>query len=152
MSKPYGSTPSKNTKDQSTPRIACDNVDHSDIVNDIIPLSIVLGQVPTKRRAKKPIVKKVKPSPISKYSNPYESVQIPSSEIRNIKPFLAVKKHHSMTSLYLDPIKTTDVEPDVLVSAKGFVFPKVVGSVESFEKSDSGNVSLDNPRSDKTLG
>lgn len=57
-----------------------------------------------------------------------------------------------MTILYLDPIKTTDVEIDIVASAKGFVVPKVVGNVESSEKSDYGAVSLDNPRYDKTLG
>ncbi|XP_050889927.1 uncharacterized protein LOC127095256 [Lathyrus oleraceus] len=57
-----------------------------------------------------------------------------------------------MTNLYLDPIKTTGVEPDVVASAKGFVVPQAVGSVKSSEKSDSGTISLDNSRSDKTLG
>lgn len=56
-----------------------------------------------------------------------------------------------MTILYLDPIKTTDVEPNVV--------PIVMGSVESTAKlgsekprSNSSAVSLDNPRSDNTLG
>ncbi|KAI5416626.1 hypothetical protein KIW84_041597 [Lathyrus oleraceus] len=56
-----------------------------------------------------------------------------------------------MTSVYLGPIKTTDVEPDVVASTKGFVAPKVVGSVESSEKYNSSTVSLDKPKSDKTL-
>lgn len=96
-------------------------------------------------------MKKSKPSTVSKSSNPYGSVQIPSSEIRNIEVFIAVKKPHSMTSVYLGPIKTTDVEPDVVASTKGFVAPKVVGSVESSEKYNSSTVSLDKPKSDKTL-
>ncbi|KAI5442861.1 hypothetical protein KIW84_011766 [Lathyrus oleraceus] len=54
-----------------------------------------------------------------------------------MEPSVAVKKPHYMTSLYLDLIKTTNVELDVVASIKG---------------SDSGTVSLDNPRSDKTLG
>lgn len=59
-----------------------------------------------------------------------------------------------MSSLYLDPIKITNVELDVIASTKGSIVPKVVGSVELTEKSgsDSSTVSLDNPRSDKTLG
>lgn len=64
-----------------------------------------------------------------------------------------------MSTLYLDPIKTINAEPDVVASAKGSVVPKVVGRFESAEKvgpekpgSDSGTVSLDNPRSDKTVG
>ncbi|KAI5401313.1 hypothetical protein KIW84_065965 [Lathyrus oleraceus] len=124
MSKPSSSTPSKSTKDQLVPMIVFANVDHSDVVTDVVPLSIVPGHVPTKRRARTPIMKKAKPS---------------------IKP-------HLMTSLYLDPIKTTDVEPDVAASAKGYVIPKVVGSVESSGKSDTGTISLNKPRSDKTLG
>ncbi|XP_050917850.1 uncharacterized protein LOC127135075 [Lathyrus oleraceus] len=152
MSKPSSSTPRKSTKDQSAPRIACANVDHSDVVTDVVPLSIVPGHVPTKRRPITPTMKKAKPSSVSKSSNPYGSVQIPSSEIRNIEPSIAVKKPHSMTSLYIDPIKTTDVEPDVVASAKGSIVPIVVDSVESSEKSNSSTVSLDNPRYDKSLG
>ncbi|KAI5407033.1 hypothetical protein KIW84_053334 [Lathyrus oleraceus] len=124
MSKPSGSTPSKSTKDKSAPRISCANVDHSDVVTNFVPLSIIPRHVPTKRRDRTLNVKKAKPS----------------------------TKPHSMTSLYLDPIKTTYVEPDVVAYAKGFIVPKVVGSVKSSEKSNSGTVSLDNPRSNKTLG
>ncbi|KAI5398882.1 hypothetical protein KIW84_064317 [Lathyrus oleraceus] len=115
-------------------------------------LKAASGHVPTKRRAKTPIVKKDKPSILSKSSNPSGSVQIPSSEIRNIEPFIAVKKPHSTNNLYLSPIKTIDVEPDVVASAKGSIVPKVVGNVESSEKSNFGTVSLYKPRSDKTLG
>ncbi|XP_050889941.1 uncharacterized protein LOC127095271 [Lathyrus oleraceus] len=151
MSKLSGLTPSKNTIDQSPPRIACANVDHSDVVTDVGPLSIVPRHVPTKRRARTPTVKKARPSTITKSSNPSRSVQTPSSKIRNIEPSVVVKKPHSMTILYLDPIKTTDVEPNVV--------PIVMGSVESTAKPGSGKtrsnssvVSLDNPRSDNTLG
>ncbi|XP_050876671.1 uncharacterized protein LOC127080394 [Lathyrus oleraceus] len=61
--------------------------------------------VPTKRRPRTPTGKKARPS---------------------IKP-------HSMTSLYLDPIKTMYVKPDVVASTKGFGVPKSV--VKSLEKS-----------------
>lgn len=145
--------------DQSVPMIACANMDYSDVVTDVIHLSVVTGHVPTKRRARTPTGKKARPSTISKYSNPSRSVQIPSTEIRNIEPSVTVKKPHSMTRLYLDPIKTTNVEPDVVASTKSYVIPKVRGNVDStkkpgFEKpgSDSSTVSIDNPRSDKTLG
>ncbi|XP_050915165.1 uncharacterized protein LOC127130144 [Lathyrus oleraceus] len=97
-------------------------------------------------------MKKAKPSTVSKSSNPFGLIQIPSTKIRNINPSVVVKKPHSMTSLYLDPIKSIDVEPNVIASAKGYVVPKVVGNDESFERSNSGIVSLDNPRFDKTLG
>ncbi|XP_050896386.1 uncharacterized protein LOC127103151 [Lathyrus oleraceus] len=134
-------------------------MDYLDVVTDVIPLSMVPRHVPTKRRARTHTGKKVRPSTVSKSSNPYGSVQILSSEIRNIDPSVAVKKPHYMNNLYLGPIKTTNVEPDVVASAKGSIVPKAVGSVESTEKpefekpeSDSGIVSIDNPRSDKTLG
>ena len=125
-----------------------------DVVIDDIPLSMVPGQVPTKRRARTPTGKKARPSTVRKYSNSSRSVQFSSSEIRNIEPFVVVKKPHFMTSLYLDLIKTTNVEPDVVASAKGFVVPKAVGNVESTEKSryDSGIISINNPIFDKTLG
>ncbi|KAI5387401.1 hypothetical protein KIW84_073508 [Lathyrus oleraceus] len=159
MSKPSDSTPSKSIIDQSPHRIACANMDYLDVVTDVIPLSMVPRHVPTKRRARTHTGKKVRPSTVSKSSNPYGSVQILSSEIRNIDPSVAVKKPHYMNNLYLGPIKTTNVEPDVVASAKGSIVPKAVGSVESTEKpefekpeSDSGIVSIDNPRSDKTLG
>ena len=51
-----------------------------------------------------------------------------------MEPSIFVKKPHSMNNLYLDIIKTTDVEPEVVASTKGYVVPKVVGSVESFGK------------------
>lgn len=89
-------------------------MDYSDVVIDVVPLSMVPGHTPTKRRARTPIGKKARPSTVSKSSNPFRSVQIPSSEIRNIDPSVAVKKPHSITSLYLDPIKTKNVEPDVV--------------------------------------
>ncbi|KAI5428576.1 hypothetical protein KIW84_033536 [Lathyrus oleraceus] len=77
------------------------------------------------------------PSTVSKSSNPSGSVQIPSSQITNIEPYVPAKKPHFMTNLYLNLIKTTDVKPGVVASAKGV---------------DSGTISIDNPRSDKTLG
>lgn len=52
-----------------------------------------------------------------------------------------------------------DVEPAVVASTKSSVVPKAMGSVDStlkpgFEKLgfDSGTVSIDNPKSNKTLG
>ncbi|XP_050896478.1 uncharacterized protein LOC127103258 [Lathyrus oleraceus] len=104
-------------------------MDHSDVVTNVVPLTIVLVHIPTKRRARTPTVKMDKPSTVSKYSNPSGSVQIPSSEIRNIQPFVVVKKPHSMTNLYLDPIKTTNIESDVIASAKGSIVPKVMDTI-----------------------
>ncbi|KAI5406070.1 hypothetical protein KIW84_052716 [Lathyrus oleraceus] len=127
------------------------NMDHLDVVIDAIPLSIVPGHVPTKRRARTPTMKKARPSTVCKSSNPYGSVQIPFNDYRNIEPSFAIKKPHSMTSLYLDPIKTTDVEHDVVASTKGFVVPKVVGSVKSTEKPSSEKLGSDFGTSDVVL-
>ncbi|KAI5398626.1 hypothetical protein KIW84_064118 [Lathyrus oleraceus] len=97
----------KNTNDQSAPRIAYGNMDHSDAITDFVPLSIVLGHVLIKRRARTPTVKRL-----------------------------------SLQFLYLDPIKTTDVKPDVVTSAKGYVAAKAVGSVGSTEKPGSNSCTV----------
>lgn len=57
-----------------------------------------------------------------------------------------------MISLYLEPIKTPNVEPDVITSSERPVVTNVVGSVGTSEKSASETVSLDSPRDEKTLG
>lgn len=61
-------------------------------------------------------------------------------------------KPHTMPSLYLDPIKPLHVEPNVDVTAKSFDVMNVVAGVETSSKSVSENVSVGNPRSEKTLG
>lgn len=57
-----------------------------------------------------------------------------------------------MTNLYLEPIKTPNVEPNVVTFAKGPIVLNVVGSVGTCEKYASEIVSLVNPRAEKTLG
>lgn len=54
MSKLSGSTPCKSTIDPSHPRIVCANVAHSDVITYFVPLSMVPGHVPTKRRDRTP--------------------------------------------------------------------------------------------------
>lgn len=57
-----------------------------------------------------------------------------------------------MTSLYLEPIKTPNVETNVITYVKGLVVANVVGSVGTSEKSSSETVSIDKPRVEKTPG
>lgn len=59
MSKPYGLTPNKSTIDKSPPRIACANMDYSDFVIDVVPLTMVPGHVLTIRRARTLIGKRL---------------------------------------------------------------------------------------------
>ncbi|XP_050902793.1 uncharacterized protein LOC127115250 [Lathyrus oleraceus] len=56
-----------------------------------------------------------------------------ASDVRNFEPITAIKKPHSMNSLYLDPI---NVEPNVDASTKSYVVPKVMGNVETFENTN----------------
>lgn len=79
-------------------------------------------------------------------------VQIPHSDVRNVESSVAIKKPHTMTSLYLEPIKTPNVEPNVVTSAKGPIVLNDVGSVGTSEKYASETVSIVNPRAEKTLG
>lgn len=97
-------------------------------------------------------MKRVKTSNVSGSSTPSVSVQKPHSKIRNVESSVADKKPHTMTSLYLEHIKTPNVDPDVVTSTKGHVVTNVMGSVGTSEKSASKIVSLDNPRAEKTLG
>lgn len=78
--------------------------------------------MPQQRRTKTSIVKKAKPSYVRESSSPFAPVQLPSSDIRNVESLVIVKKPHSMTSLYDDPLKNPNVYPDVVTCAKYPVF------------------------------
>lgn len=80
------------------------------------------------------------------------SVQKLPSEVKNVESSIAEKKPHTMKSLYLEPIKTPNVEPDVVTSTKGHVVANVVGSDGTSKKFASETISLDNPRAEKALG
>ena len=56
-----------------------------------------------------------------------------SKSVKTLEPSTTVKKPHSMTSLYLDPIS---VEPNVGVSKDGPNMPNVMEDVEAFETSN----------------
>ncbi|KAI5431562.1 hypothetical protein KIW84_035665 [Lathyrus oleraceus] len=110
MSKASELTPRKSYKDQVALTPSKDRVTHansrkrsSDVIIDANPIFVVLG------------------------------LQKLPSEVKNVESSIAEKKPHTMTSLYLEPIKTPNVEPDVVTSAKGHVIANVVGSVGTSE-------------------
>ncbi|KAI5424142.1 hypothetical protein KIW84_030380 [Lathyrus oleraceus] len=159
MSKASYSTPNKSSKDQSAPTPSKARVTHanskkhsSDVIIDATPIIVVPGCTPTKRGTKTPATKRAKPSNVSESSTPSLSFQIPPSEVRNVESIVVDKKPYTMTSLYLEPIKTLNVKPDIVTSAKGLFISNIVGSVGTFQKSASKTVSLDNPRDEKILG
>lgn len=152
-------TPNKSSKDQSAITLPKARVAHAnskkgslDVIIDATPITIVPGRVPRKIGTKTPTVKRVKPSNVSESFTPSMSIQIPPNEVRNVESSIADKKPHTMTSLYLKPIRTPDVKTYVVTSAKGLILSNVVGSVGTSGKSSSKTVSLDNPISEKTLG
>lgn len=142
ISKASDSTPNKSSKYQSVPTPSKARVTHvnakegsSNVISDATPIIVVPERVPTKRGTKTPTAKRDKPS-----------------NIRNFESSVAIKKPHNMLSLYLEPIKTPNVEPDVVTSVKGPFVLNVIGSVGTSKKIISETVSLDNPRAEKTLG
>lgn len=130
MSQASVSTTSKRTKEKLNPRIVYTN---SEVINDVVPLSIVHSHTTPIRNPRKTASKKVKLSKVSKYSSSSMSGQMAASDIRNFEPSTTVKKPRSMTSLYLDPI---NVEPNVDASAKSYNVPKVMRNVETYKNTD----------------
>jgi hypothetical protein len=76
---------------------------------------------------------------LTKPDNPVEYVHV-------------VKKPRSMTRLCVDPIKPMHVEPNFDITLHTYDSLNVVADVKTSEKLVSENMSLDNPRSDQTLG
>lgn len=124
MYQPYVSTPNKHTKEQSNPRNIGTDVDYSEVITDVVPLSMVPGHATPIRKPRTSASRKGKPSKVSASSSPY----MVASDVRSLEPSTAVKKPLSMTSMYLDPI---NVEPNVDDYAKKNVVPEVVGNVET---------------------
>jgi len=158
MSKASESIASKSSKDQTGPTLSKTRVTRgnakegsSDYITDATPIPIVPGRVPTKRRTKTLVVKKAKPLNVSEPFNPSMLVQLPPSDVRNVESPVIVKKPHSMTSLYVDPLKFPNVDHDVVTSAKDSVISNVVGNAGTYEKSVLVAVSIGNPRFEKIL-
>ncbi|KAI5383001.1 hypothetical protein KIW84_070417 [Lathyrus oleraceus] len=119
------------------PKSVGTDVDHFEVINDVVPLSIFPVHATPIRKPKTAASKKGKPSKVSTISSPSMAV----SDVRNLDLSNDVRKPHSMSSLYLDPI---NVKVNVDASAKRFVVPEVMGNVETSENTNK-------PRSVMTL-
>lgn len=126
MSQPSISTHSKHTKEQSNPKNVGTETDLSDVITDVVPLSIILVHATPIRKAKTSTSRKGKPSKVSTSSSPSRTAK----NVKTLEPSTTVKKPHSMTNLYLDPIS---VEPNVGVSKYGPVMLNVMEGVEASE-------------------
>ncbi|KAI5447695.1 hypothetical protein KIW84_015232 [Lathyrus oleraceus] len=126
MSQPSVSTPSKHTKEQSNPKNVDTEIDPSDVITDVVPLSMVHVHATPIRKARTSSSRKGKPSKVSTFSSP----SMTARNVKTLEPSTVVKKPHSMTSLYLDPIS---VEPNFGVSEECHVMPNVMEDVEAYE-------------------
>lgn len=104
-------------------------MDLSDVITNVTPLSIVPVYATPIRKAKTSSLRKGKPSKVSTSSSP----SMTTKNIKTFEPSTAVKKPHSITSLYLDPI---NVEPNVGVFKDFSVIPNVMEDVEASETSN----------------
>lgn len=152
MTKASKSTPCKSAKEKSAPtlsRVRTNQTNSKEGIPYVIiydtPITTIPAQAPTKGRSRTPAPKREKPSILSESSNP-------TSNVRDVETTDVVKKPHNMTSLYLDPITTTNFELNVGTSAKEFDVSNVVGSIKTYEKPTSENVNLDNLGAEESLG
>lgn len=114
------------------------------IITNVVPFDIAPPPDPIKRKAQTPAAKRARSFNVSASSAPYVSG-------RKTKPFVVVKEPHSFSSLYLDPINTSNVKTDVDTSAKSSMDPNVVSNIENIERYASEAISLGNPRTNKSL-
>ncbi|XP_050896340.1 uncharacterized protein LOC127103096 [Lathyrus oleraceus] len=137
MSQPSVLTPNKHTKEQSNPKNVDTEVNLFDVITDVVPLSIVPVHATPIRKDRTSASRKGNPSKVSTSSSP----SMTTKKVKTLEPSTAVKKFHSMTSLYLDPIS---VEPNVGVYKECLVIPNVMEDVEASKTSNR-------PRSVTTL-
>ncbi|XP_050909774.1 uncharacterized protein LOC127123616 [Lathyrus oleraceus] len=135
MSQPSLSTSSKHTKEQSNHKNVGTEIDLSDVITDVIPLSMfhVHARTSTSRKGKS--------SKVSTSSSP----SMTARNIKTLESSTVVKKPRSMTSMYLDPIS---VEPNVGDFEEWHVMPNVMEDVEASETSNRPSQRL-TPRIDK---
>ncbi|XP_050920391.1 uncharacterized protein LOC127138028 [Lathyrus oleraceus] len=112
-------------------------MDISDVITDVVPLSIVLVHATPMRKAITSSSIKGKPTKVSTSSTP----SITARNMNDPEPPIVVKKPMSMTSLYLDPI---NIGPNVDVSED---CPAVINVMENVEASGTNS----KPRSVTTL-
>lgn len=122
------STPSKHAKEKLNPKNVDTEIDLSEVVTDVAPLSIALVHATPIRKARISSSWKGKPSKISTSSSP----SMNAKNVKTLETTTVVKKPHSMISLYLDPIS---VEPNVGVSKDYPVMPNVMEDLEASKTS-----------------
>lgn len=126
MSQPSVSTSSKHSKKKSNPKNVSIEIDLSDVITDVVPLSIIPVHATPMRKDKTYSSRKGKPYKVSTSSTP----SMTSRNMNAPEPPTVVKKPHSMSSLYLDPI---NIEPNVDVSKDCPVVKNVMKDVEASE-------------------
>lgn len=100
MSQPSVSTPSKSFKEQANPKNIGIEIGLSNVIADVVPLSIVPIHATPVRKARTSSSRKRNPTKVSTSSTP----SITERNMKDPEPPTGVKKPISMTSLYLDPI------------------------------------------------
>ncbi|KAI5389640.1 hypothetical protein KIW84_075075 [Lathyrus oleraceus] len=104
---------------------------------DVAPLSMVHGHATPIRKSKTSSLRKGKLSKVSTSSSP----SMAASNEKILEASTDIKKPHSMTSLYLEPI---NIEPNVDASAKCPIVENIMENVETYENTSK-------PRSVTTL-
>ncbi|XP_050876887.1 uncharacterized protein LOC127080617 [Lathyrus oleraceus] len=137
MSQPSISTPSNHTKEQSNPKNVGIEIYLSDVITDVVPFAMVLGHATPIRKARSYASRKSKPSKVSTYFSP----SMAARNVKILEPSTAIKKPHSMTSLYLYPI---NVEPNIGSSKECLVMPNVKKDVKAYRTSNIPRAQPDN--------
>lgn len=105
------------------------DVDLSEVIIDVVPISMVLGHETPIRKPRTTSSRKGKPSKVSTSPSSFMAV----SDVKNIEPSTFVKKPHSVISLSLDPI---NAKPNIDAYAKSYIVPKVMGNAETSENTN----------------
>jgi len=90
----------------------------SEIVTDIVPIRVVPGRAPTKKRTNTTATKNAKSSHVSEPSHHSMSIELPTKKPKKVASLVSVKKAHYMTSLYVNPLSMPDVKSNVGTSDK----------------------------------
>jgi len=85
----------------------------SEAVTNVVPIRVIPGCVPTKKRTNTMAGKKAKPSHVSETSHHYVSAELPTRKPKKVASHFCFKKRHSMTSLYGNPLSTPNVKFNV---------------------------------------
>ncbi|KAI5386666.1 hypothetical protein KIW84_072988 [Lathyrus oleraceus] len=125
ISQPSVSTPSKSSKEHANPNNSGTVIDLSDVITDVVPLSIVVVHATPVRKARTSSSRKRKPTKVSTSSTPFITVR----NMNDPQPSTGVNKPMSMTSLYLDPI---NIEPNVGMNEDCSAATNVIENVKDY--------------------